>query len=181
VLEEQVAPHFEWLSRGAYLPTYTPGGTIDSGTNDPDTATTTCLADAVAAPASVGLAGALVIADAPIEDAVGECGHQACGSPPCVGWTTLPANQRTITLGAHDLFTTTTVGTPWYAETSHEFGHTVDWGHSGPPPSYRVREPEQPGYVLTAADAPLVGRDRARPARRAVVATPVSRTPSFTG
>lgn len=153
-LDELIVPYYEWLSRGAYQPTYTAGGSIASGTNDPDDAISTCLPDAVASPVSAGFAGALVILDAPYEDAVGQSGHQACPSPPCVGSTTLPGNQRTIQLGAHDLFTTTTVGTPWLAETAHEIGHTIDWGHGGPDPSYRVYEPLQPGYVPIAADAP---------------------------
>jgi hypothetical protein len=99
-----------------------------------------------------------VIANAPVEDAVGQSGHQACGSPPCVGSTTLPANNRTIQLGAHDLFTTTTVGTPWFAETAHEFGHTIDWGHGGPGQGYRHNESltGDPDYQPTVADAPWV-------------------------
>lgn len=153
-LEAEIAPYFEWLSRGAYLPTYTPGGSIASGTNDPDDAITTCMDDAVASPTSAGFAGAVVILNAPYEDAVGQSGHQACSSPPCTGSTTLPGNQRTIQLGAHDLFTTTTIGTPWLAETAHEFGHTIDWGHAGPDERYRGHEPDETPYVPTAADAP---------------------------
>src|SRR5690606_33243526 len=97
-------------------------------TNDPDIAIGTCMQDAAASPASAGFAGAVVILNAPYEDAVGDSGHQDCGSPPCTGSTTFPGNQRTIQLGAHDLFTTTTIGDPWLAEAAHEFGHTLDWG-----------------------------------------------------
>ena len=92
--EANIAPYFEWLSRGAYLQTYTAGGSIPAGTDDPDTGIGTCLADAVASPVSAGFAGALVILDAPAEDAVGTSGHQDCASPPCVGSTTLPGNQH---------------------------------------------------------------------------------------
>lgn len=153
-LEARIAPYFEWLSGGAYRPTFTAGGSIDSGSDDPATAIQNCNAPATTSPMSAGFAGAVVIADAPTDGGYGQSGHGNCASPPCPAPTTLPDNQRYLDLGAHDLFATTTVGTPRLAETAHEFGHTLDWGHAGPAVEYQVYEPEQPGYQPTAGDAP---------------------------
>ncbi len=153
-LDAHIAPYFDWLSGGAYRPTFAAGGSIDSGSADPQQAVATCQDHAAASPASVGFAGAVVITDAPIETGHGTSGQGDCPTTGCPGPRTYPDNGRSLELGAHDLFPTETYHEPWLAETAHELGHTLDWGHAGPAAEYRVYQPYTPGYQPIAGDAP---------------------------
>lgn len=156
VLETQIAPYYAWLSEGAYRPSFSPGGTLAAGSVD---GPGSCVADAIAAPASAGYAGAIVITDAPLGDiAFGDSGHKdSCSSPPCVGSDVLPGNGRSVLLGAQGIFATATSGDADFAETAHELGHTLDWGHAGSPLGYRDQETLAPYYVGPVdPDAPWI-------------------------
>lgn len=154
VFDARLAPYFVWLSEGAYRPEFTAGGTLPAGTDDVDFAD--CSADAIAAPASAGFAGAVVITDAPGGMAYAESGHMDCASPPCVGATTLPANQRYATLGADNVVVTPS-GQPDLATSAHEIGHALDWGHASASQSYRTDQPGETGYGGTVdPEAPWI-------------------------
>jgi hypothetical protein len=142
VLQTRIAPYYEWLSEGAYVQEFTAGGTLPAGTNNALLAD--CTDAAMTAPASAGYAGAVVITNATTQNAFTQSGHKACTSPPCTGPTTLPANQRFVQLAAQNV-----VPTSWgptdLATPAHELGHSIDWGHAGPPHQYRTDEPGQTG------------------------------------
>ena len=128
-LTATITPYFEWLSDGAYRPTFTPMGTIDPGPQpSPGAAEDACKDDAIAG--SAGFQGALAVKTSADRGAEATSGHELCGGAvPCTA-DVLPDSRRAGVIGAANLVETTTFGPPDLASTAHEIGHALDWQHA---------------------------------------------------
>ena len=148
VLQTKITPYYEWLSAGAYRPEFTAGGSLPAGTNEAERAD--CHDAAINDAASAGFAGAVVITNAPVQNAFGQSGHKVACAPmpaPCTGSTTLPDNRRYMELGAQNVVATS-FGEADFGTPAHEIGHTLDWGHAGPPPRYQADEQAAMGGMV---------------------------------
>ncbi len=124
-LSSVVAPHYDWLSEGAYSMTFVTGGTVVG--SDPNG----CL-DAVASatqPATVS--GAIVIADAQLGFGFGGPGL-TCPESVCGGATprTFPANSRIVFMGGESVVGVSPWPAPVASLVTHEIGHGIGWPHS---------------------------------------------------
>ncbi|MGF1665932.1 MAG: S-layer homology domain-containing protein [Acidimicrobiia bacterium] len=123
-LASVVAPHYDWLSEGAYSMVFVPAGSVVG--SDPQG----CL-DAVAGSAQpFTVNGAIVIADAQLGFGFGGPGL-TCPSP-CGAATprTFPANSRFVFMGGESVVAVSPWPAPVASLVSHEIGHGIGWPHS---------------------------------------------------
>ena len=135
-LNDVVAPYYEWLSEGAYQPTFIAGGLVQ-GTDiippQPDGREDFRVPDCESKvrAASPGTAnGALIVVDGGFDGGYGTSGG-VCPEDPYVGClTTFPANFRIAVTGAAAVATVTPFTEPQWITAAHEIGHALNWTHS---------------------------------------------------
>ncbi|MBT8200227.1 MAG: hypothetical protein KJO36_06905 [Acidimicrobiia bacterium] len=119
VLTNYVTPYFEWLSEGAYTPTFTPEGVVSAERNQ-------CLSEVVKAATDTGATGAIVVSNESRDGGLSQPGSW-CPGTSCPGLsTTYPANSRSVLLEGEAIFG----GDPRLLAAAHEIGHTFHLGHS---------------------------------------------------
>ncbi len=119
VLTNYVTPYFEWLSEGAYTPTFTPAGVVSAERNQ-------CLSEVTTTATDTGATGAIVVSNEARDGGLSQPGSW-CPGTSCPGLsTTYPANSRSVLLEGEAI----SGGDPRLLAAVHEIGHTFHLGHS---------------------------------------------------
>ncbi len=135
-LNANVTPYFQWLSNGAYAPSFRAGGEV-TGTDvipaqltDPESLFAPDCEAKVAAASATSPNGALILVDTPFDEGYATAGA-VCPEAPFSGCqTTYPANSRAIVAGAATVKTVSGFTSPQWITIAHEVGHTLNWAHS---------------------------------------------------
>lgn len=130
-INAQLQPYFTWLSGGAYLPAFVPGGTVTaSGPSGwPESVAFQGECEDLAASASSGSAeGALVIVDANYSGGYATAGVVCEPVEDCP--LTYPLNGRVMVVGAATVVPTAELPDARLSTIAHELGHAIDFPHS---------------------------------------------------
>ncbi len=134
-LNQYIAPYFQWLSGGAYAPSFKVGGTVASNdfvSTNPDSGFLGRLVgceNAVAAQSKSGPGGALIVADGGWGGGYATPGSEC--PPPFVGCAaTFPASGRMAVVGAGAVAAVSPQPSARWLVVAHEIGHTLEWSHS---------------------------------------------------
>ncbi len=135
-LNSNITPYFQWLSNGAYTPTFRAGGEVD-GTDvipaqltNPETLFAPDCEAKVKAASTASPNGALILVDTPFDEGYATAGA-VCPEAPFSGCTTtFPSNSRVIVAGAATVKIVTGFPAPQWITIAHEIGHALNWAHS---------------------------------------------------
>jgi hypothetical protein len=133
-LEAEIRPYFEWLSEGAYSPTFVAGGTVTSDEpvvfGAPEAPFATGCQSRVRSASNGTGNGALIVVDAPFDAGYGTAGG-VCPEPPFTGCTTsYPGNFREAVVARATVTTVPPFNTPQWITVAHEMGHALNMPHS---------------------------------------------------
>jgi hypothetical protein len=133
-LNAEITPYFQWLSEGAYQPTFVAGGTVVSTESisfgTPEEPFAPQCQTKVRAASNGGENGALIVVDAPFDAGYGTAGG-VCPEPPFSGCTTeYPGNFREVVVAAATVSTVSPFDAPQWITVAHEIGHGLNMPHS---------------------------------------------------
>lgn len=123
-LNSVVAPHYDWLSEGAYDMEFVAAGTVSA--DGPDD----CITSAGNEDQPSDVNGGIMIADAQLGYGFGGPGYSCpggtCGTIP----ETFPANSRYVFMGGESVVQSGGWPAPIASLVTHEIGHGIHWPHS---------------------------------------------------
>jgi hypothetical protein len=135
-LNNTISPYYEWLSDGAYRPTFVPGGSVQGTDVIPpepngreDFRAPDC--ESQVQTASTGPSnGAMIVLDGGFDGGYATAGA-VCPEDPYVGClTAFPDNFRIAVVGAAGVTTVAPFAEPQWITPAHEIGHALNWTHS---------------------------------------------------
>lgn len=133
-LNAEMTPYFQWLSEGAYSPSFVLGGSVTSTQSlsfgIPEAPFATDCQARVRSASNGGENGAVIVVDAPFDAGYGTAGG-VCPEPPFSGCTTgYPGNFREVVVAAATVSVVSPFTAPQWITVAHEIGHSLNMPHS---------------------------------------------------
>jgi hypothetical protein len=135
-LNAEITPYFQWLSDGAYTPSFVAGSivestdVIDQEEFEQEQAFAPGCGDAVATASTRSPNGALIVVNVGFDGGYGTFGG-VCPEDPFTGCTEFfPGNSRRAVVGAASVTLVDGFNEPQLITVAHEIGHAQNWAHS---------------------------------------------------